>query len=157
MIDIQVINGSQIVAKVSGLGTLWAKNLRFAVAAATVELANYVKNQKLSGQVLHVRTGTLRRAVRAYPPLTDVYPIRGDVAVDRTAPYGAMQEFGTKPHDIVPIRAKALRFMAGENVVFAKRVHHPGTKPRPFMFPSLAEKRESILARLRAAVAEPLK
>lgn len=157
MIQIEVINGSQIVAKISGLGTLWAKNLRFAVAAATVDLANYVKSQKLSGQVLHVRTGNLRRAVRAYPPLTEAYPIRGDVAVDRAAPYGAMLEKGTDPHDIHPIRKKALKFMVGGDVVFAKVVHHPGTKPKPFMHPALAEKRGEILARLRAAVVEPLK
>jgi hypothetical protein len=157
MIDIQVVNGNQIVARISGLGALWAKNLRFAVAAATIDLQNYIRSEKLSGQVLHVRTGTLRRAVRAYPPISSAYPIRGDVAVDRSAPYGAMLEEGTRPHDIVPIRAEALRFMLGGNVVFAKRVHHPGTKPMPFMKPSLAEKRVEILARLRAAVAEPLK
>ncbi|MGX1514042.1 hypothetical protein [Streptomyces collinus] len=40
---------------------------------------------------------------------------------------------GTKPHIIVPRRAKALRFEAGGSVVFAKRVRHPGTKANNFL------------------------
>lgn len=57
---------------------------------------------------------------------------------------------GTPPHDIVPVRAKALAFprmftpktmpgvidarpgATGGDTVFAKIVHHPGTKPRHF-------------------------
>lgn len=36
---------------------------------------------------------------------------------------------GTKPHDIVATKAKALRFVQNGAVRFAKRVHHPGTRP----------------------------
>jgi hypothetical protein len=57
-------------------------------------------------------------------------------------PYGAYIEYGTKAHDIRPKRAKALRFMVGHHaivggeIVFAKRVRHPGTDPMPFMGPA---------------------
>jgi hypothetical protein len=37
-------------------------------------------------------------------------------------------ELGTKPHVIEP-RGEALRFEIGSEVVYAKRVYHPGTKP----------------------------
>jgi hypothetical protein len=40
---------------------------------------------------------------------------------------------GTRPHIIVPRRAKALRFEAGGSIVFAKRVRHPGTRPNNFL------------------------
>lgn len=40
---------------------------------------------------------------------------------------------GTRPHIIVPRRAKALRFEAGGSVVFARRVRHPGTKANNFL------------------------
>jgi hypothetical protein len=40
---------------------------------------------------------------------------------------------GTPPHVIRPRRAQALRFEAGGEVVFAMVVHHPGTRPRPFL------------------------
>ncbi|MDN5919087.1 MAG: hypothetical protein L0I76_29000 [Pseudonocardia sp.] len=40
---------------------------------------------------------------------------------------------GTNPHVIVPNRAKALRFVSGGQVRFAKRVNHPGTRAKPFV------------------------
>lgn len=40
---------------------------------------------------------------------------------------------GTRPHLIRPRRAKALRFDVGGTTVFAKLVHHPGTRPNDFM------------------------
>lgn len=45
------------------------------------------------------------------------------------APYAGYVEFGTEPHDIRPKTAKALRFKVGGRVVYARVVHHPGTKP----------------------------
>lgn len=45
-------------------------------------------------------------------------------------------EFGTKPHDIVPRKAEYLVFMGKDgHLVRAKKVHHPGTKPNPFIQP----------------------
>ncbi|MFF2612378.1 hypothetical protein [Kitasatospora sp. NPDC058046] len=46
---------------------------------------------------------------------------------------------GTRPHIIRPRRAKALRFEVGGRTVFAKVVHHPGTKPNPFLQRALRE------------------
>lgn len=40
---------------------------------------------------------------------------------------------GTRPHTIVPRTAKALRFVAGGEVVYTKRVAHPGTAPNDFV------------------------
>jgi hypothetical protein len=64
------------------------------------------------------------------------------------ANYAAAVEHGTKAHDIRPKTKKALRFAAGAggarltgsprkgaDVVFARVVHHPGTKPHPFLLP----------------------
>ena len=46
---------------------------------------------------------------------------------------------GTKPHIIRPKNAKALAFKIGGRVVFAKVVHHPGTKAQPFLDRALRE------------------
>jgi hypothetical protein len=151
------VEGNQIIAKVAALPKLLASRLRFQVAAAVIELQNYIRTQKLSGQVLHVRTGNLRNAVRAYPPVSEDFPIQGTVAVDRSAPYGAMQEGGTRPHEIVPVRARALRFVSGGQTVFARRVQHPGFPPHPFMAPSFLERRDPIIARLRLAIEQAVK
>lgn len=44
---------------------------------------------------------------------------------------------GTRPHIIRPVRAQALRFTVGGRVVYAKIVHHPGTRPNDFMAEAL--------------------
>lgn len=48
------------------------------------------------------------------------------------APYTRYVIEGTAPHVIRPVNAKALRFEVGGQVVYAKQVNHPGTKPNPF-------------------------
>lgn len=46
---------------------------------------------------------------------------------------------GTRPHQIRPVRAQALRFTVGGRVVFAKLVNHPGTKANDFLNKALRE------------------
>lgn len=65
------------------------------------------------------------------------------------ANYAVPVHEGSRPHDIVPRRRKALRFApgkgstlsgrprAGAQVVFARRVRHPGNKANPFMLRGL--------------------
>jgi hypothetical protein len=72
------------------------------------------------------RTGFLRRNVRM-----SVEGLTGRVISQ--APYSAYVEFGTRPHMIFPRRARALWFEVGGRTVFARYVHHPGTKGQFFM------------------------
>lgn len=72
------------------------------------------------------------------------------------AAYAAAVELGTKPHDIRPRRAKALRFAPGGSgrlsgsprtggaVVFARKVRHPGTRAQPYMVPGAEKAIESF-------------
>ena len=48
-----------------------------------------------------------------------------------TVNYALYVHEGTGPHDIVPIKAQALFWPGAAHPV--KRVHHPGTRPNPFM------------------------
>jgi hypothetical protein len=48
---------------------------------------------------------------------------------------------GTRAHIIRPRRRKALRFEVAAQVVFAKIVHHPGTKANDFLGRALREGR----------------
>lgn len=50
-----------------------------------------------------------------------------------SAPYASFVEFGTKPHTIEARRGTHMRFVQNGAIRFARIVHHPGTKPRPFM------------------------
>jgi len=111
-----------------------------------------VREQKL---LVHRKTGNTGRSIHlasatAQAATTDA----GGAAV--------YLEFGTRPHTITPKAAKALRFAAspggarlsgsprvGASVVFARVVHHPGTKPYPFMLPG-------AVAAVQAAGIDPI-
>lgn len=76
-----------------------------------------------------------------------------DALVVARARYARYVELGTRPHVIRPRNASVLRFPANGTAVtlsgrartgavraggayaFAKEVHHPGTKPQPFLVP----------------------
>ncbi len=70
-------------------------------------------------------------------------------------PYAAIYEYGgqTAPHEIRPVNARALHFMAGGGDVFAMVVHHPGSKipQRSYMRSSLAELRDKLLMNMERA------
>lgn len=59
--------------------------------------------------------------------------------IENTASYAMYVHEGTRPHVIRPRRAQVLYFVSpGRGAyppgpVFAKQVHHPGTKPRPWL------------------------
>jgi len=61
---------------------------------------------------------------------------RTGYAVGTDSPVGTYLEQGTRPHIIRPVRAKALRFEVNGEVVFARLVHHPGTRPYPWLMPA---------------------
>lgn len=84
-----------------------------------------------------VRTGRLRSSIRAEPPR--FFSLRGVVSVGSDLEYAGFVNDGTRPHTIRPRRAKALRFVVGGQVVYARVVHHPGTRARPFLDRALRE------------------
>ena len=73
-----------------------------------------------------VKTGELRDSITKRS-----VGLHGEVTVG--APHGVFVALGTRPHLIMPVRARALRFEAGGRIVFTKLVHHPGTRPNPFV------------------------
>ncbi|MBQ1541235.1 MAG: hypothetical protein IIZ63_04475 [Caulobacteraceae bacterium] len=96
---------------------------------------------KLSGEVLQTRSGALARSIAS-----DVAG-GGEETYARVfsqgVKYAAIQEYGgqTPPHEILPVKAKALAFMIGGKPVFAASVKHPGSRipPRPYLQPALDE------------------
>lgn len=62
--------------------------------------------------------------------------------------YGKHVEFGTEPHLILPREKKALRFEKEGQIIFAKKVKHPGTNSQPFFRPSLDMIQTSLLPEL---------
>jgi hypothetical protein len=117
------------------------------------QLSRRIVETKLSGQVLKVRTGVLRGSVHALPTTFQGTSIVGGVeAAAGPSFYGRFHEYGAKPHEIMAVKARALRFLRDGREVYAARVMHPGLPVRAFMAPSLAESAESIQTDLQNAL-----
>lgn len=93
-----------------------------------------------------VLTGALRESIRLSRQGAASF------AVEASAPYSGYVEYGSGPHVIEPVRARALRFTVGGETVFAKRVKHPGSSPRPYWRPALSEARREAPATLLEVV-----
>jgi hypothetical protein len=63
MIEGFVTGDSETVAHLRGIGIGLERELGVAINRLTIMLQNMVKNDKLSGQVLGVRTGRLKRSI----------------------------------------------------------------------------------------------
>lgn len=83
-------------------------------------------------QLVPVDTGHLKNSIGV-----DFDPDGLGFDAGPTANYGAAVEYGTRPHVIKPKKAKALHWVdENGDDVFARRVNHPGTAPRPYMRPA---------------------
>jgi HK97 gp10 family phage protein len=100
-----------------------------------------------------VKTGALRRGIFSDQTATAT-SVEGRVAESADVKYAKYVEFGTDPHDIVPNKAKALAFVMGGKLTFAKIVHHPGTKGQFYMRNSLREMAPEIVAGYKETVKE---
>jgi phage gpG-like protein len=156
MLNITLVGDRQLTARLGEMPDKVHRALLKKVTGLALKLEAKVKG-KLSGEVLHVRTGALRRSI--FNAVTDEpTSVIAKVASSGDVKYAGAHEFGAHipPHDIVPVKAQALAFMAGGKLVFAKRVHHPGaTIPeRSFLRSSLTDMREEIVSGLKQAVLE---
>lgn len=124
------------------------------------------------------RTHRLSRAITSFVEATD-FAVRSVIGVLATVAYGRIQEQGgvTSPHLIRPRYKKALRWVSGRTgplllmksgkpsrknrgfFVFAKLVHHPGSRipARPFIGPAVTANLGFIEDRWREAVRRGLR
>lgn len=104
---------------------------RVATDEAVYQVANWVRLTQNRATILcPVRFGNLRGQhkvrVARMPP-----GARGEVYND--ADYAEAVHDGTPAFDIRPKKKKALKFEVGGRTVFAKKVHHPATRGRPWL------------------------
>ena len=65
-------------------------------------------------------------------------------SVGPTVPYAVYVEYGTAPHEIRPVFSKVLAFEVNGRMVFSPIVHHPGTKPNPFVRKTMEDVQRKI-------------
>ncbi len=151
---VQLTVGGALEARIAALQPAQLRPaLRPTVERETIALQAHVVEHKLSGQVLHVRSGTLRRSI-TYTLHETEDAIVGRVGTNLE--YAAIHEYGGTIHvpEIRPRRAKALHFYVGGASVFAMRAraHDIRMPQRSFLRSALADRREAFVAAVREAL-----
>lgn len=77
-----------------------------------------------------VRSGNLRRSIHMRQGLQGRVQY---VAVGSNLNYAEAHHEGTRAHRIDPRGGRIMRFNVGGTVVYARRIDHPGTKPRKYL------------------------
>jgi phage gpG-like protein len=148
MISAYLIGDRELIARLSAAPGGLRQGIARAVTRLGFQLESRVK-QKLSGEVLNVRTGVLRSSVN-----TRIQETASEItaSVGTNIKYGRYHEYGV-PHswEIRPKSARVLAFQAGGASIFAARVIHPPLPERSFLRSALREMRTKIQEGLREA------
>ena len=98
----QILGVEPVIAFMDKAGSNVHQVLRTEVRQLAVMLMGYVKTNKLTGEVLHVKTGRLRRSITA--KVTEGGTLISGV-VGTNVEYAAAHEFGVNQFKIVTVRA----------------------------------------------------
>lgn len=152
LLPVKVEGVEDVSAKLAGAPPKVKQAVRRAIEESAIRVTAGAK-AKLTDDVLRVRTGRLRRSVHYVMGGSDDAP---QAAIGTNLEYAGIHEFGgqTRAHVIEALNAKALMFQVGGQVVFAKRVNHPGSKipERSYLRSTLGEQSSEIKARIDEAV-----
>ncbi len=154
MITAELIGDRAVIVRLSNLEQSIPAGVARTVISLVIQLQRLIM-QKLSGSVLHVRTGVLRSSITHREEITAT-SIRAMVGT--AVEYARYHEYGV-PHswEIRPKSARALHFQAGGEHIFATYVIHPPLPERSFERSALEEMRPIIIARINEALAEAVR
>lgn len=159
MLNVSLIGDRELIAKLEAMPDKLHAALLRKVTGLTFKLEAKIKD-KLSGKVLQVRSGKLRRSIHSKVDSTPT-SVTGMAASSGDVKYAGIHEFGgqTKAHIIEAKNAKALAFKMNGKQVFFRRVNHPGSKmpERSFMRSSLKDMHDEIVQEMNEAAAEAVK
>lgn len=158
MITGYVIGKETLLARLSSMPDRVRSALKRAVTEQAVKLQAHVIVNKLTGQVLHVRTGTLRRSINMR---VEVEPTKVLGSVGTNVHYGAAWEFGFDRKVGAGARGGPISLLDKPVQLAAYfDTHPPGIKhegARSFLRSSLADRAPDIRKALRDAVTGSLK
>jgi phage gpG-like protein len=157
MLSLALAGVGETSAKLDGYPAALQAALSAKAGELAAALADLVKNDKLAGSVLNMRTGALSDSITA-SVAAEAGGVRASVGSEGDVKYAAIQEYGGKTgaHEIVPAKGDVLAFVVGEGQHFARKVEHPGSliPERSYLRSALADMKDEILAALADAAAE---
>lgn len=139
---IVTMKAEALLARLAGTSERLRRNLRATVQRLAIKVQGIVKEGKLTGQVLHVRTGTLRRSInqRIEETSTGVF-----AKVGTNVRYAAIHEYGFDGR--VDVRSHTRLGMPVRAHV--RQVHMP---KRSFLVSTLTEMSGEIRTSLRSTI-----
>jgi HK97 gp10 family phage protein len=138
MITVEV-NDRALVARLDAMPSKVQASLKRRITQLALTLQSKVKQDKLSGQALNVRTGNLRRSIN-YEVIADATSVTGRVFSDSSVKYAAIHEFGGVINRVGTIKGPY-------------QIKMP---QRAFMLPAFAEMKPEIEEGIDEAVKEAL-
>jgi phage gpG-like protein len=155
VITTELIGDRELAARLDAMPGRVHDGLARAVTRLGLELQKKVQAEKLTGQALKVRTGSLRSSIN-----TEISESADAVSasVGTNIRYAAVHEYGVDhPWLVAAKRGKALRFEIAGRTIFRRSVTHPPLPERSFLRSALREMRPAIEAGLRQAVAQAIR
>lgn len=103
-----------LVARLNGRAPTIIRSVATRLTRLMLLLQRHIVRDKLSGQVLHRRSGKLAQSIVAYPTEASGTELQGRVeGASGPAWYGRVHEFGgTHEYEIHPVNGRALAFFA---------------------------------------------
>ena len=151
--SVEVVGAQVVITRFENIGPRATDALERSITILVLKLKRYIAQSKLTGQVLHVRTGTLRRSI-----MDGGKVLRTDAAVvgvvNTNVKYGRVHEFGgaiSVPEHLRLVRqafGKELKFPVWSTVK-AHKVTYP---ERSFMRTALADMKGEIVSDMTEAV-----
>ena len=162
MSDGLIINmrAEALLARLAGTQERLRTDLRKVIERRTIMVQSAVKESKLTGQALHVRTGTLRRSINRK---IDETASGITATVGTNVRYAALHEYGftgattVKAHvrraaaQMAAKRSKRVGKAAG-SINVREHVRQMNMPARSFLRSTLAEQADAIKSELRATI-----
>lgn len=160
MIKGTVTGDAEIVRALSQGADTLPRRMGVTVAKLTMKLAARVKSQKLTGQVLNVRTGRLRRSIT--PRVTGMGSSRVEGVVGTNVSYARKHEYGFTGTASVRAHLRMVKKAFGKSIsptqvqvrAHSRNVVYP---EKSFLRSALKDMKPEILQALSSAVLEDFK
>lgn len=116
MFKFEFVGGEEVAIKLKSLDSKVHESLLQTITKLSIELQGYIKSEKLSGQVLKTKTGTLRRSINFKVDSTST-TITGKVGIGGdAAKYGVMHEFGFNGAENVKAHLRTIKQAFGKSI-----------------------------------------
>lgn len=165
MIQIQITGATEVAAKFDTFPQAMRDKIFMKFGILAVKLQSHIKNDKLSGQVLNIKTGDLKNSIQQ-EVTQDASSVTAEVFSAGNIPYAAIHEYGGvihhpggTPYFFDEFMGKAVFVSIATAItehlhVQVTKAHDIPMPMRSYMRTGLADMRQEILETMQGIAAE---